>query len=101
MSALLKRLHIPFSLSTNTGRTTTYLSSLCAETSDSALLGMGGGGDGAVFTGGFFVYYIHDCFICGSSDSTLTEVAAIEPMQDCFDLAVLAKDVFKIYSSFY
>jgi hypothetical protein len=32
------------SLSANTGKITTYLSSLCAERSDSALLGMGGGG---------------------------------------------------------
>ncbi len=40
MSALLKRLQIPLSLSANTGRITAYLSSLCAERSDSALLGL-------------------------------------------------------------
>jgi hypothetical protein len=53
-----------------------FLLSVRKEVSYSALLGKGGGGGMEQFLqGDFFVYFIHDCFICGS----VREDAAIEP----------------------
>jgi hypothetical protein len=34
------------------------------------------------------MYVIQHCFICRPSDSTVSEDAGIEPMQDCCDFSI-------------